>query len=114
MPLVFRKAFSLRNWEKFQKLVEKKAQILGFDPTLVLNGPFASEKQKEFIRRITSGLFLEDKLLKGITLLDTSEVVTDERGCETIFGSYPDQPNDFNGKSLLEVRTKGVGFFMAS
>lgn len=93
--------------EKFLKTVEERAKDLGLNPTFVLNGPFASDEQKQFIRRITSGLLVEDPRLKGITLLDISKVwnydretgrcriipeygvllvVTDERGCETVFG----------------------------
>src|SRR2546428_7821737 len=103
--------------EKFLKTVEEKAQDLGFEPTFVLNGPFATDEQKQFARRITSGLLVSDARLKGVTLLDASRVwdydrglgecrvipeygvvlvVTDEHGCEAIFGflSYPDELTD--------------------
>ncbi len=60
--------------ERFLKVVEKKTQDLGFNPTFVLNGPFASDEQKQFVRRITSGLLVDDPRLKGVTLFDTSKV----------------------------------------
>jgi hypothetical protein len=120
--------------EKFLKTVERKAQNLGFGPTFVLNGPFASDEQKQFARRITSGLFVEDERLKGAALLDASQVwdydpeagrcrvipeygvllvVTDERGCESIFGflSYPDQLVGLGGNGLLDTGHKGRWFF---
>jgi hypothetical protein len=120
--------------EKFLKTVEEKAQDLGFDPTFVLNGPFAAEEQRQFIRRITSGLLVNDPRLKGATLLDTSKVwnynremgecrvipeygvllvVTDEHKCETVFGflSYPDELTDLNQKELAVMPHKGRWFF---
>ncbi len=120
--------------EKFLKVVEENAQDLGFNPTFVLNGPFRTDEQKQFIRRITSGLLVNDPRLKGVTLLDTSTVwnydrergeclvipekgvllvVTDERGCESVFGFlwYPDTLLDANGKVLASVPHKGRWFF---
>jgi len=120
--------------EKFLKTVEEKAQDLGFDPTFVVNGPFATDEQKLFVHRITNGLLVIDERLKGVTLLDTSKVwnydhvigqcrvipeygvllvVTDERRCETVFGFlwYPDQLNDLNGKELVDMPHKGRWFF---
>jgi hypothetical protein len=120
--------------EKFLKTVEEKAQDLGFDPTFVLNGPFASDEQKEFVKRITSGILVDDERLKGVTLVDTSKiwfydqeegrcrvfpeygvllVVTDERRCEIVFGFlwYPDSLNDLNGKQLVDMPHKGRWFF---
>jgi hypothetical protein len=120
--------------EKFIKTVEQKAKSLGFQPTFVLNGPFRTEQQKQFVRRITSGLLVNDARLKGVTLLDTSKVwnynrelgecrvipeygvllvVTDEQGCETTFGflSYPDALNDLNQKELAVMPHKGRWFF---
>jgi hypothetical protein len=120
--------------EKFLKTVEKKAKDLGFDPTFVLNGPFSTEEQKQFIRRITSGLLVDDPRLKGVTLLDTSKVwnynretgecrvipehgvllvVTDKHKCETVFGflSYPHKLTDLNQKELAAMPHKGRWYF---
>ena len=128
------KSVSAAELEQFLKMVEEKAQDLGFDPTFVLNGPFASDEQKMFVRRITSGLLVDDERLKGITLLDTSKVwnydqktgrcrvipeygvllvVTDERRCETVFGflRYPYVLGDLNGKRLVDMPHKGRWFF---
>lgn len=120
--------------ETFVKVVEQKAKAMGFQPTFVLNGPFDTEQKKQFARRITSGLLVNDPRLKGITLLDASKVwsydrekgecrvipeygvllvLTDERECETVFGflSYPDELTDFNQKELAVMPHKGHWFF---
>jgi hypothetical protein len=127
------KTISAAELKKFLKAVEKKAQDLGFNPTFVLNGPFVTDEQKQFIRRITSGLLVSDPRLKGVTLLDESKVwnynremgecrvipehgvllvVTDERKCETVFGffSYPDELTDINQKVLAVMPHKGHWF----
>lgn len=128
------KSVSSSELETFLKSVEQQAKALGFEPTFVLNGPFASEPQKQFVRRITGGLLLSDPRLKGVTLLDTSKVwdyspeigecrvipeygvllvVTDENGGETVFGffSYPDQLNDLNNRELAVMPHNGRWFF---
>lgn len=120
--------------EKFLKSVERQAKALGFEPTFVLNGPFASAEQKQFVRRITGGFLVSDPRLKGVSLLDTSKVwdyspeigecrvipeygvllvLTDENACETVFGffSYPDELTDLNKKELAVMPLKGRWFF---
>jgi len=119
--------------EQFLKEVELDAKAMGFDPTLVLNAEFKTPEQLEFVRRLTTGLWVEDERLKGVTLLDQEKVwsydrehgfcrlipeqgvvlvVTDEQGCETVFGFmfYPDHLADVNGKVLAEMPTKGRWF----
>ena len=71
---------------KFLKMVEEKAQDLGFDPTFVLNGPFATEEQKQFSRRITSGLLVNDPRLKGVTVNGLPSVGSGERVVSQVGG----------------------------
>jgi hypothetical protein len=120
--------------EKFLKSVERQAKALGFEPTFVLNGPFTSEEQKQFARRITGGLLVNDPCLKGVTLIDTSKVwdyspetgecrvipeygvllvLTDDKACETVFGffSYPEELADLNRRKLVDLPHKGRWFF---
>jgi hypothetical protein len=116
--------------EGFVKKVETAAKEMGFKPTTVVNAAFTTPEEKQFARRLTTGLFAEDDRLKGATLLDESKVwsydritgscrvipekgvvlvVTDERGCETVFGFlfYPDNLTDINGKELAALPSKG-------
>jgi hypothetical protein len=120
--------------ESFVKKVEREANKMGFAPAIVINGSFATNEQKQFARRITSGLLVTNPALKGVTLLDTSRVwnydpergecraipekgvllvVTDEHGCEIVFGFlwYPDALLDVNGRELVMVPHKGRWFF---
>ena len=128
------KTVSAAELEQFLKKVEQDAKAMGFNPTLVLNASFKTPEQREFVRRLTTGLWVEDERLKGVTLRDERQlwsydrehgscrvipehgvvlVVTDEQGCETIFGfmRYPDQLADVNGKVLVEIPTKGRWFY---
>jgi len=128
------KSIPLSELENFLKTVERRTKEMGFEPTFVLNGPFATEQQKQFVRRITGGLLVQDPRLKGVTLLDTSAVwdydrirgecrvvpthgillvVTDEHKAETVFGffSYPDKLIDANEKQLADMPHKGRWFF---
>lgn len=116
--------------EQFVKTIESSAKKMGFNPTTVINAVFNTAEQKQFARRLTTGLFIEDERLKGVTLLDESKVwcydrtngscrvipekgvmlvITDERGCETVFGFlwYPDALTDINGKQLAVLPSKG-------
>ena len=109
--------------EQFLRSVEAEAKAMGFHPTLVLNAEFATEQQKQFARRLTSGYRFEDERLKGVTLdqhhvwggdpvrgscrliLERGVVlvVTEERGCETVFGffAYPKELHDNNDQVVL-------------
>jgi hypothetical protein len=120
--------------ESFVKQVEAEAKRIGFKPTTVFNAVFTTAEEKQFARRLTTGLFVEDERLKGVTLLDESKVgsldrnngscrvipekgvmlvVADERGCETVFGFlfYPDSLTDINGKELAALPSKGRWIF---
>jgi hypothetical protein len=114
----------------FLEGVEKQAQRMGFEPTLVLNATFDTTERRQFARQLTTGLFAEDERLKGIALpadealwehnphegscylLPTRGVllvVTDKQGCETIFGffQFPNSVKDINGRVLAETGLAG-------
>lgn len=114
----------------FLKRVEKEAQRMGFEPTLVLNAAFDTPERKRFVRRLTTGFPIEDERLKGVALpaeaavwehdprggtchlLPTNGivlVVTDEQGCETLFGffQYADTVKDIHGHTLAETGLAG-------
>lgn len=120
--------------ESFLKEVEKGANQLGFHPTIVINGEFSSQEQRGFARRITHGLFVTDPRLKGVTLVNSSQlwnydqergecrvipergvllVVTDEGANETVFGflRYPKVLVDASGKELAPVPHAGRWHF---
>jgi hypothetical protein len=110
----------------FLREVEQEARKMGFEPTVVLNAVFDTMERKQFSRRLTTGLPVEDARLKGADLpddnrvwhLDTATgacrvppssgvvlVVTDEGGRETIFGflRFPEALRDTNGKIVAET-----------
>ena len=58
----------------FLKGVEKEAQKMGFKPTIVLDAYFDTAERKQFARRLTTGLPVEDVRLKGADLPDDSRV----------------------------------------
>jgi hypothetical protein len=114
----------------FLKGVEKEAQHMGFGPTLVLSATFDTPERCRFARRLTTGFFIEDERLKGVALPADAAVwehnphegtchllpangvilvVTDKRGCETLFGffRYAASVKDFNGRTLAETGLAG-------
>jgi hypothetical protein len=114
----------------FLKGVEKDAQKMGFKPTMVLDAPFETAEQKQFARRLMTGMPVEDARLKGADLPDDSRVwhhdstsgscrvppsrgvvlvVTDEQGHETIFGffQFPETVLDTKRKVVAETGLKG-------
>jgi hypothetical protein len=118
----------------FLKRVEKDAQGMGFRPTLVLDAAFDTPERRSFARRLTTGLPLQDERLKGVALPSDAAVwehdprdgschllpsrgvvlvVTDEAGCETIFGffRYPQSVKDIHGKILAETGLGGRWYF---
>ncbi len=128
------KTVSALKLESFLQTVEDTARGMGFKPTIVINSFFKSPKQRTFARRVTGGLLVTDPRLKGVTLVDTSQVwdydpqrgecrmipetgvllvVTDEKACETVFGflSYPDILFDANGKELVKSPQSGRWFY---
>jgi len=58
------KSISAAELESFVKVIERESKKMGFDPTIVINGSFSTNEQKEFVRRITSGLLVTDPALK--------------------------------------------------
>jgi hypothetical protein len=122
------------NLERFLREVEKEAQAMGFRPTTVLNAAFDSTERKQFARRLTTGLPVEDARLKSANVPDDSRVwhldtvggmcrvppssgvvlvVTDEGGCETIFGfmRFPEAVRDARGAVVAETGLKGGWWF---
>lgn len=59
---------------RFLREVEEEAQKMGFHPTMVLNATFDTTERKQFSRRLTTGLPVEDARLKGADLPDDSRV----------------------------------------
>ena len=107
---------------------------MGFGPTMVLNAVFDNTERKQFARRLTSGLPVEDVRLKGADVPDDSRVwhletanglcrmpplcgvllvLTDERGCETILGffRFPDTLRDTKGRIVAETGLGGAWYF---
>ena len=120
--------------QKFLRTAEVEAKAMGFHPTFVLNAAFVTGEQEQFARRLTTGYWIEDEKLKGVTLLDERQVwdyhpvhgscrlipergvvliVTDERGCETVFGflAYPKELRDVNQRILLTTPCSDRWFF---
>ena len=116
----------------FLKSVEIDAKKMGFRPTMVLNAVFDSQQRREFARRVVSGVSITDERLKGAVLCaphwDFNPVlgfcrlapqraviliVTDEQGCETVFGfaRYPEELRDVNGRVLLTTPVGNRWFF---
>ena len=114
----------------FLKEVEKEAQRMGFAPTLVLNATFDTPERRRFVRRLTIGFPIEDERLKGVALPADAAVwehnphdgschllpskgvvlvVTDEEGCETLFGffQYAESVKDVHGRTLAETGLAG-------
>lgn len=116
--------------EQFLKTVEAKAQTMGFQPTMVLNAVFDTVARREFARRLTTGLFIEDARLSGLVFPASDQlwshdviggscrvmptqavvlVVTDERLRECCFGffRYPDEILDIHGKTIATTGLSG-------
>ncbi len=122
------------NLERFLREVEKEAQAMGFGPTMVLNVAFDSTERKQFARRLTTGLPVEDVRLRQADVPDDSRVwhldtangtcrvppssgavlaVTDEGGREAIFGflRFPESVRDTNGKIVAETGLGKAWYF---
>lgn len=112
--------------ELFLKSVEAQAKEMGFIPTLVLNATFDTRERRDFARRLTTGLFIEDPRLSGIVSPAPDQlwnhdpvagscrvmpqqavflVVTDERGRECFFGffRYPENILNVHGKTIAST-----------
>jgi len=119
--------------EQFLKRVESKAQMLGFEPTMVLNADFDTEARRKFARRLTTGLFIQDARLSGLVFPASDQlwshdvvggscrvmptqavvlVVTDAQGRESCFGffRYPVELLDIHGKTITTTGLEGRWF----
>jgi len=120
--------------EAFLHDVQREAQSLGFDPTIVLNVPFDTPERREFANRLGGNFTLQDDRLKGIAMPAPGQlrdhdresgecrlfperavvlVVTDERGCEACFGffQFPEHVTDMNGAILADTGLEGRWWF---
>lgn len=113
----------------FLQKVEKEAKRLGFRPTMVLDATFDTPERREFSRRLTHGLVVENAALKQGPQLEEGQVwdvdsaegvcrlipergvvlvVTDEHGCETVLGFFR-YPAMLAGADGREIMRTGVG-----
>ncbi len=110
---------------EFLRTVEGDAKLMGFGPTVVIDGPFDSPERREFARRVARPLTVEDPRLAGAELPDglcwsfipqagicrlapeygVLLVVTDERGTESVFGflRFPRLIRDRSGRTIMSV-----------
>lgn len=115
----------------FLQDIEGDARLMGFHPTTVVNGPFDNPERRTFAKRVARGLVVEDDRLRGIELSKEDcwscgdgycrlapehgvlLVVTDERGCEVVFGffRYPRIIRDRAGREIMPV--PGAGDWVA-
>lgn len=113
--------------EAFLQNVNGDARLMGFHPTTVVNGLFDTSERREFARRVARGLTVEDKRLRGADLPSEAcwscgdgycrlapehgvlLVVTDERGCEVVFGffRYSRVIRDRAGREIMAVPGDG-------
>jgi hypothetical protein len=113
--------------------VESTAQRLGFQPTLVLDASFDTPERLAFARRLTMGLPLGDVRLRQAKITDAAIwehdahggtchvlpskgvflAVTDESGCETLFGffQFAEVVKNSAGKIVAESRLAGRWHF---
>jgi hypothetical protein len=114
---------------KFLRKVEKDAVKMSFCPTTVLDAKFDTPERQKFARQLTTGYRLESEKLKGVVILRDGQVwshdpvngdcrvipergvvlvLTDERGCETVFGffRYLASLKNMNGKDAVPT---GIG-----
>lgn len=103
--------------------VEDDARLMGFEPTIVVYGPFDSPERRDFARRVARPLAVEDSRLRnahfpegvcwafireaGVCRLAPREgavlVVTDDRGREAVFGffRFPENVHDVEGREII-------------
>lgn len=114
----------------FLQDVEGDARLMGFHPTTVVNGPFDNPERRNFARRVARGFVVEDDRLRGLEFPEATcwnfgpgsgycrlapehgvlLVVTDERGCEIVFGffRYPRVIRDSTGREIMPVPGDGA------
>lgn len=118
----------------FLGTVESAAKSIGFAPTMVLDAQFDSDERRNFARRLTRGLIVEDEKLKGVVLLPKEAIwdhnpligycrvvpeqgvaliVTDEKGCESVFGffKYPNTILDIHRRPIVSTGSAGRWVF---
>lgn len=115
--------------ESFLRNIEGDCRLLGFDPVIVVNGPFDNPDRRGFARRVARGLVVEDDRLRHAELpaetcwshspeggycrlapeYGVFLVVTDERGAESVFGffRYPRVIRDRAGREIMPVPGEG-------
>lgn len=113
--------------ETFLQKVEGDARLMGFQPTVVINGAFDTAERGEFARRVARGLTVVDERLRGVVVAagscwSTGEgfcrlapehgvilVLSDEKGCEAVFGffRYPRTIRDRAGYEIMPVPGSG-------
>ena len=123
-------AVTAEELEDFLKNVEGDARLMGFVPTVVINGPFDTPERSEFAKRTARGLVVEDERLRGIEpaadacwshgmeggfwrlapLHGVLLVVTDARQRETVLGffRYPREIHDRSGLKIMDVPGDGA------
>jgi hypothetical protein len=114
--------------EAFLQDIEGDTRLMGFRPTTIVNGPFDTPERREFARRVARGLTVEDERLRGVEPSKEAcwscgdgycrlapeygvlLVVTDERGCEVVFGffRYPRVICDHTGREIMPVPGEGA------
>lgn len=115
----------------FLRNVEGDARLMGFHPTIVVEGPFDTVERRSFARRIGRGLTIEHDHLRGVKLAEQLVwsqgdgfcrvapehgvvlVLTDARGVESVFGffRFPSVLTDVDGRSVLPVPRGGEWIF---
>ena len=115
--------------EIFLRNVEGDSRLLGFEPVIVVNGPFDTPDRRSFARRVARGLVVEDDRLRHVELPAETcwshspegaycrlapehgviLVVTNERGAESVFGffRYPRIIHDRDGREIMPVPGDG-------
>jgi hypothetical protein len=120
--------------ESFLRDVQREAESLGFNPTIVLNVPFDTPERCEFANRLGGNFTLQHERLKGVAIPAPGQlrnhdqesgecrlfpkhgvvlVVTDERGCEACFGffRFPEHVIDIHGAILADTELGGRWWF---
>lgn len=117
---------------EFLRRVEGDASLMGFGPTMILDAPFDTPARRDFARRISRPLTVEDPRLRGADLQEhlcwsfapesgvcrlapehgVFLVVTDERGIESVWGfcRYPEIIRDRTGREIMSTGAAGWSF----
>jgi len=118
---------------EFLRGIEGDARLMGFNPTIVVDAPFDSPERRDFARRTSRPLTVNDPRLReadlpehlywtflretGVCRLAPEHgvflVVTNERGVEIVFGfcRYPRVIRDRAGREIMSVEAANVWRF---